>query len=70
MYGSSTGCPPIQVKTKKLPTKNQKNILLKGRNLNPLNLDLSIKGKTNNTNILNTKATTPPNLFGIERNIA
>ena len=59
IYGSSTGWPPIQVKRKKSPTKNQKNNLLNCLKLKPLNLLLWRCGKTNKINILANKAITP-----------
>ena len=70
MYGSSAGCPPIQVKIKKSPTKNQNKILLSCLLLKPLNLLLWRWGKKNKTSTLAARAITPPNLLGIDRKIA
>ena len=70
MNGSSTGCPPIQVKIRVLATSVQKNSLAKGRNIRVRCLEVWRNGIRNRIMIENRRAKTPPNLFGIERRIA
>jgi hypothetical protein len=70
MNGTSTcNCP-------KLPNKKKLNIKIKKDNLDntlnvlPLIIDLSVIGNINNINKAPNIATTPPNLSGIDLNIA
>jgi hypothetical protein len=70
MKGDSTCLAPNCIKTKKLATKNQKAILLKGLNCIPLFLLRSVKDITNNIKIAENIAITPNNLLGIDLSIA
>ena len=54
----------------KLNTNNQKKNLDNGLNVKPLYKLLSVIGNINNINNAPNIAITPPNLSGIERNIA
>ncbi|KAG0672936.1 hypothetical protein C6P42_003051, partial [Pichia californica] len=53
-----------------LNTNNQKKNFDNGLNANPLYKLLSVTGNINNINKAPNIAITPPNLSGIERNIA
>jgi hypothetical protein len=68
--GDSTCFAPNCIKIKKFAINIKKTILLKGLNCIPLNLDKSVNGIANNTNIAANIAITPNNLLGIDLNIA
>lgn len=70
MKGCSTGCPPIQVSTKRLVTRSQKIVWLRGRNIIVRCFDVCSSGINANTRMDRIRASTPPNLLGIERRIA
>lgn len=70
MYGSSTGCPPIQVKISVLATSVQKKSLASGRNIRARCLEVWRSGIKKRIMIENSRANTPPSLFGMERRIA
>jgi hypothetical protein len=70
MNGDSTCLAPNTIKIKKLATKIQNIILLKGLNCKPLDLPKSVKAKANIINIALNIAITPNNLLGIDLNIA
>lgn len=67
--GCSTGLAPIHVKTINIDLNNQKFILDKKLNFE-VSLLICLKGKIIIIKIDKTKATTPPNLLGMERKIA
>jgi hypothetical protein len=71
LKGSSAGHLPSQVKRKKLPIKDQNTKRATGEKLNPLKRSFLLeilKKKRETTD--KAKASTPPNLLGIERRIA
>ena len=70
MYGGSTTQAPSQPKKIKLKTKHQKKNWATFKNLLLLHLNIPTKGKKNKIIIAENIAITPPNLSGIERNIA
>ena len=70
VIGSSTGFWPIHPSNKKSANKNQKKIENIGRNAVLLTLELFKLGNNIKTKIALIIAITPPNLSGIERNIA
>lgn len=70
MKGYSTCLAPNCINIKKLTINAKKAILLKGLNWIPLNLDKSVKGRTNKIKIAENIAITPNNLLGIDLNIA
>ena len=70
MYGSSTGRAPIHVNKITVIINLQKNTFFTGINLFLLNWSLEIKGKVIKIAIEKTKASTPPNLLGIDRRMA
>jgi len=65
--GGSTGLAPIHVSTKKILTNDQNFNFEAGLNLFVF---IFISGRIKNTKIDDNRATTPPNLDGIERRIA
>lgn len=70
MKGTSTcNCPKFP-NNKKLNTNKQKKNLDKILNELPLTIDLSVIGNINNINKAENIAITPPNLSGIDLNIA
>jgi hypothetical protein len=70
MKGCSTCCPPIQTKSKKLITLNQKKSFIIGRKAELRVRDVSNNGRAKRIKIAENIATTPPNLFGIDLKIA
>lgn len=70
MNGFSTGFPPIHVNTIRLATNNQNNVWVIGRNVSVRCFDVCSRGKINNTKMESSRASTPPNLLGIDRRIA
>jgi hypothetical protein len=71
LKGVSAGQLPNQVKRRNTVTKLQNTTRLIGEVLNPLLIKLELlKEKANNNKTAKSKATTPPNLLGIERRIA
>lgn len=68
--GDSTGFLPIHIKTMKLVTSNQNAILFLGFILADLVIGLFIIGKKYKIAMDIIKASTPPNLLGIDRKIA
>lgn len=63
------GFDPIQVKIKKIVTKNQNKILFKKEKEFPWIVLLNKKGIINKIKIDINKANTPPNFLGIDRRI-
>lgn len=70
MNGSSTGWPPIHVSTSRSATRDQNKIWVSGRNEAVRCFDVCKVGISNNTRMENSRASTPPSLFGIDRRIA
>lgn len=70
MNGFSTGCPPIHVSTNRLAIRDQNRICVSGRNWVVRCFDVCRAGIRNNTRMDIRRASTPPNLFGIDRRIA
>lgn len=68
--GCSTGWPPIHVKMKRLATRIQYRIWVIGRNVRLRCFEVCKNGRKAKIRIDRTKATTPPNLLGMERRIA
>jgi len=68
--GLSAGFCPIQPNKIKSETKNQKQVANMGLKLLLLISEVFIKGIIIKTKIALIIATTPPNLFGIQRKIA
>lgn len=70
MNGSSTGCPPIQVKMIMFIVSDQNVICAKGRNMLLRCFALWTIGKISRMAIDIIRAITPPSLFGMDRRIA
>lgn len=70
MNGASTGIPPIHVRMKTSATKVQNRNWVTGRNVSPCCFEVWRKGTSISTRIENSKARTPPSLFGIDRKMA
>lgn len=70
IYGCSTGWPPIHVRVRRSATNNQNKHWLKGRNIMLRCLEVWRRGIIIKIRIESTKASTPPNLLGIDRKIA
>lgn len=68
--GSSTGCPPIHVSTRRSATRDQNRIWVSGRNEAVRCFDVCKVGIRNKIRMENSRASTPPSLFGIDRRIA
>jgi hypothetical protein len=69
-YGSSTGRAPIQVNKDAITINLQNKNLLIGYIFDALKLKMFVKGTIIKIKIERTRATTPPNLLGIDRRIA
>lgn len=69
-YGCSTGIPPIHVKMMTSATKVQNRNCVIGRNVRPRCFEVCRMGTTISTKMENRRASTPPNLLGIERRMA
>lgn len=70
MYGCSTGWPPIHVRVSRSATKSQNKHWLRGRKVILRCLEVWRIGTIIRIRMDRTKASTPPNLFGIDRRIA
>jgi len=70
MNGCSTGIPPIQVRTMTSATRAQNRNCVTGRNVSPRCLDVCRIGTTISTRMENSRASTPPSLFGMDRRMA
>lgn len=70
MNGGSTGCPPIQVKVSRSATRVQNRHWLMGRNIMLRCFDVCSRGMNARIRIERIRASTPPNLLGIDRRIA
>lgn len=70
MNGCSTGWLPTQVRMSRLATRAQNRIWDRGRKVIDRSFDLCRSGSRNRTSTEAAKATTPPNLFGIDRRMA
>lgn len=70
MYGSSTGCPPIQVRISRLAVRIQKSVWEIGRNIMLRWLDVCRSGMASRIRIDASSASTPPSLLGIDRRMA
>lgn len=70
MKGCSTGCPPIHVSVRRSATSNQNRHWLSGRNIMLRCFDVWSSGMRARIKMDSTRASTPPNLFGIDRRIA
>jgi hypothetical protein len=71
LKGSSAGQLPSQVNKRNTETKLQNKKRATGEKLNPLNRSLDLETVKRNINKTDKRrATTPPNLLGIERRIA
>lgn len=68
--GCSTGWPPIHVKMRRLTTRIQYRVWVIGRNVRLRCFEVWRNGRKAKIRIDRTRATTPPNLLGIERRIA
>lgn len=68
--GSSTGMPPIHVKISTSATRVQNKNWVKGRKVSPCCFEVWRRGTSMNTRIENSRASTPPSLFGIDRRMA
>lgn len=68
--GSSTGCPPIHVRTSALAVIDQNSICVSGRNMFVRWGVLWVSGIINRMAIDITKAKTPPSLLGMDRRMA
>lgn len=69
MNGCSTGCPPIQVSTRRFATRSQNMIWLRGRNIIVRCFDICNEGIMAKIRMDMAKASTPPSLLGIDRRI-
>lgn len=67
--GASTGFAPAQVRIQNKMASIQKELFLVGENLD-LKEYLFLKGKIEIIRIDNTRAITPPSLFGMDRRMA
>lgn len=70
MKGCSTGWLPIHVRMSRFATRNQNNNCESGRNVIERCLDLCRSGIRNRIRTEAAKASTPPNLLGMERRMA
>ena len=70
MNGCSTGIPPIQVRMATSATRAQNRNWERGRKVRPCCLEVCNRGTTINTRMENSRARTPPSLFGIDRRMA
>lgn len=70
MKGDSTCLAPNSIKIQKLAMNIKKVILLKGLNWLPLDLLISVKGKSSKIRIAENIAITPNSLLGIDLSIA
>lgn len=70
MKGCSTGWPPIHVKMRRLATRIQYRVWVIGRNVRLRCFEVWRNGRRAKIRIDRTKATTPPNLLGMERKMA
>lgn len=70
MKGCSTGCPPTHVRVRRSATKSQNRHWLRGRNIMLRCLDVWRSGMNAKIRMENTRASTPPNLLGMDRRIA
>lgn len=70
MNGCSTGWPPIHVRIIRLAARSQNRHWLIGRNIRLRCFAVCSKGMMARTRIEQTRANTPPSLFGIDRRIA
>ena len=68
--GCSTGCPPIHVSVIRSAVRSQNEHWLSGRNIIPRCLDVWSIGISARIRMENTRARTPPSLFGMDRRIA
>lgn len=68
--GYSTGWPPIHVKMRRLATRIQYRVWVIGRNVRLRCFEVWRNGRKAKIRIDRTKATTPPNLLGMERRMA
>lgn len=68
--GCSTGWPPIHVKMRRLATRIQYRVWVIGRNVRLRCFEVWRNGRKAKIRIDRTKATTPPNLLGMERRMA
>lgn len=68
--GCSTGWPPIHVKMRRLATRIQYRVWVIGRNVRLRCFEVWRNGRKAKIRIDRTRATTPPNLLGMERRIA
>lgn len=69
-YGGSTGCPPIHVSKINVEMSIQNSICEIGYIVVLLEFCENERGSVNKMKIAENIATTPPNLFGIDRRIA
>lgn len=70
MNGCSTGWLPTHVRMRRLATRVQNRSCESGRKVMARCLDLWSRGVKNSTRTEAARASTPPNLLGIERRIA
>lgn len=70
MYGSSTGCPPIQVSVSRFAVSSQNRVWEIGRNMRLRCLDVCRRGMISRIRIEASSANTPPSLLGMERRMA
>lgn len=70
MKGSSTNCPPIQVRTDVVAISAQNSVFAIGRNIRDRSFEVWVRGIRSKTKIDSKRARTPPSLFGIERRMA
>lgn len=70
MKGCSTGIPPIQVRIITSATSAQNRNWVIGRNVSPCCLEVCSRGTSRRTRIEKRRASTPPNLLGIDRRMA
>jgi len=70
MKGCSAGIPPIHVRIATSATRVQNRSWERGRNVKVRCFDVCRKGTTMRMRMEARRASTPPNLFGIERRMA
>lgn len=68
--GSSIGSPPSQVRRVKLEINNQNRICDRGRNVWDCCVEVWRDGIIKRIRIEASSASTPPNLFGMDRRMA
>lgn len=68
--GCSTGWPPIHVRMNRLATRIQYRIWVIGRNVRLRCFEVWRNGRRARIRIDRTRATTPPNLLGMDRRMA